>query len=284
MTDTKTQEPERKSLEAPAQQALEEQLKITFDSAPELEAGLKEKDDDSSSDKKSVSGVSAGPPESDSKDDPNEAQATAAAPPAKKPSAAPGAKAGGLWKPVRILGRVALFILMGIGMAVMIGLGLALSFGIAAANGAIMLLIGNVVLKATNHAGYTDNGSAAAVGAVGAVFASMIVGTVSGIFPKSGGGDGEEPKHPFYVQVISAVLVGTLSGAIGCSILRRAGHALGGLNVLHATRAGAVGGAILAPAAILIVPVVLFVMGLILAPLWLGVMSAARWASSQGAD
>jgi hypothetical protein len=132
--------------------------------------------------------------------------------------------------------------------------------------------------------GYTPvTSKAAAIGAVGGILAGMIVGAVGGFLPKKSV-NGQQPQHPWYIQMASTVLGGTLSGAIGASILLRQNVDLAGLDVLHATRAGAVGGAIFGPGAIILLPLIILVIGILLAPLWLAMTLGFQFAYSKSRE
>ncbi|KAH9474437.1 hypothetical protein JR316_0012896 [Psilocybe cubensis] len=160
-------------------------------------------------------------------------------------------------------------IIICLGIVVFVGL----PFAFGAAYGAVAMLIGNGILRAAHLAHYTNNASAAAIGATGAVIAALALGLLLQFFQKPN----EERPTPWYVTMCTTVVVHTLSGAIGTSILQRHHVDLGGIDVLHATRAGALGGAILGPGSILLVPVILAGLGIILSPLWLAMTMGLRW-------
>ena len=128
-----------------------------------------------------------------------------------------------------------------------------------------------------------SHAKAATVGAVGGILAAMIVGVVVSFIPRRSS-NGQPPQHPWYVQVTSTVLGGTLSGAIGSAILLRNGHDLKGLDTLHAARAGAVGGAIFGPGAIILLPVLIIVIGLILSPLWIAMSMGFKFVYSKSRE
>ncbi|PPQ87532.1 hypothetical protein CVT25_008534 [Psilocybe cyanescens] len=161
-------------------------------------------------------------------------------------------------------------ILVSLGIVFFIGLPLALG----AAYGAVGILIGNGILRAAHLEHYTNNASAAAIGATGAIIASMAVGLLLQCLCIK---TDEEHPAPWYISMSTTVVVHTLSGAIGTAILRRHHVDLGGIDVLHATRAGALGGAILGPGSIVIVPVVFAALGILLTPLWLAMMMGLKW-------
>ncbi|KAH6902561.1 hypothetical protein BKA70DRAFT_639415 [Coprinopsis sp. MPI-PUGE-AT-0042] len=212
-----------------------------------------------------------------------------AAPLAARPSRRPAAWRG----PFRViltillgLGRVFVILAMGIGILALFALFAAIGFGVAAANGALLVVVGNAVMyKAGGEAsGYTsEHSKAAAIGAVGGILATMIVGVVTSFIPRKSV-NGQQPQHPWYIQVASTVLGGTLSGAIGSAILIRNNVDLAGLDILHATRAGAVGGAIFGPGAIILLPLIIIVIGIILAPLWLAMSLGLEFVYSKSRE
>ncbi|KAF6751066.1 hypothetical protein DFP72DRAFT_498158 [Ephemerocybe angulata] len=167
----------------------------------------------------------------------------------------------GLW-------RVLYIFCICVGVAVLASIILGLSFGLSAANGAIFMLIGNAILRAAHLPGYTGNPEAAAVGAVGGIFAVICIGIVfSSCVPQTEMTE-QGPQHAWYFRMAATVLAGTVTGPIGCSIMRR--HMdLKGLDVLHATRAGAVGGAVMGVGNIVIFPILLLAIGILLTPLWI---------------
>ncbi|KAJ2933326.1 hypothetical protein H1R20_g3759, partial [Candolleomyces eurysporus] len=140
---------------------------------------------------------------------------------------------------------------------------------------ALVWLVGNGILRAAHLPGYTSNAVAASVGAVGAIFAGMIVGTVLSCLPCS---DSEDP--PWYIKVVATVLTATLAGVLGFKILDK--HIdMKGLDLLHATRAGALGGTIMGPGAIIVLPLVI---GLILSPLLIVVMAGGEWIYAKSTE
>ncbi|KAF8809237.1 hypothetical protein BYT27DRAFT_7210234 [Phlegmacium glaucopus] len=171
-----------------------------------------------------------------------------------------------LRRPIVVLNDI--FVLIWIGLrvvpvAILIVIGcvalLGFSFALTASTGAIALLTGNGILRAAHLAHYTSNASAAYIG-----------GTYN-----------EEGKEtvPWYIQLCMHLLLSTLSGTIGCAVLLHRHVDLGGIDVLHATRAGALGGAILGPGSIFVAPwVISAVMFLIFSPAWLAISMGAQWA------
>ncbi|KAF8159298.1 hypothetical protein B0H34DRAFT_806959 [Crassisporium funariophilum] len=158
---------------------------------------------------------------------------------------------------------------------------LVIPFAIAAANGAIMMLIGNGILHAARLPHYTDNASAAYIGAVGILIASLIVALVMQCVPsctvynqRTG-----EQEPAWYVTMTTTLVASTLAGTIGCAILLHNKVDIGGIDVLHATRAGALGGAILGPGSIITTPLIGAAVMIILSPLWLAVQMGVQWVS-----
>ena len=66
-----------------------------------------------------------------------------------------------------------------------------------------------------------------------------------------------------WTTILTTVLVGTLTGTLGTAILKHNHFDLEGTDVLHATRAGALGGAILGPGAIFLLPLLFLTIGII---------------------
>lgn len=137
-------------------------------------------------------------------------------------------------------------------------------------------LIGNGILRAAHLAHYTNNASAAAIGATGAIVASLSIGIFMQCIPKD-----ENDQPPWFISMFVNVLVSTLTGTIGSAILIRHHVDLGPIDILHATRAGALGGAILGPGMILIVPLFF---GVILSPLWLAMAMGLRWIYAKSSE
>ncbi|KAF8815645.1 hypothetical protein BYT27DRAFT_7333860 [Phlegmacium glaucopus] len=154
---------------------------------------------------------------------------------------------------------------------------LGFSFALTASTGAIALLTGNGILRAAHLAHYTSNASAAYIGAVGCLISTFILAIFTSFVPKTYNKEGKEIV-PWYVQLCTHLLLSTLSGTIGCAVLLHLHVDLGGIDVLHATRAGALGGAILGPGSIFVVPwVISAVMFLIFSPAWLAISMGAQW-------
>lgn len=99
-------------------------------------------------------------------------------------------------------------------------------------------MIGNAILRAVHLERYTNNGAAAQIGAVcGAIFGSFISLLDLNII----------------IRTLATVILGALGGTSGAAVLLRAGKDLGGIDVLHATRAGALGSTICIPATLLLI-------------------------------
>jgi hypothetical protein len=140
-------------------------------------------------------------------------------------------------------------------------------------------LIGNGILRAAHLAYYTDNASAAAIGATGAIIASIIINIFMRCMPHDANG-----QLPWFISLFVNILVATLTGTIGCAILIHNHVNLGPIDVLHAARAGALGGAILGPGMIVLVPMFFGVLMIILSPLWLAMMMGFRWVYARSSE
>ncbi|PPQ96479.1 hypothetical protein CVT26_010473 [Gymnopilus dilepis] len=159
--------------------------------------------------------------------------------------------------------------------AIMLGVLLAISIGFSlafiSANGAVMMLTGNAILR-THLAHYTNNATAAYIGAVGSLIASLCMSLTAFILPHD-----ENGQVPWFISLPMSVAYATLTGAIGSAVLRHNHVDLHGTDVLHATRAGAVGGAVLGPGLTLAMPIIVLGVGLILSPLFLAMKLGFRW-------
>jgi hypothetical protein len=107
---------------------------------------------------------------------------------------------------------------------------------------------------------------------VGGILSSLCTSIVFSIFPTD-----NEGNQNFVVSMFRTVFFGALSGTIGASLLLSYKVDLGGIDVLHATRAGALGGTIIIPGSILLIPVLWVVMMAVYTPLWLSIQSGAGW-------
>lgn len=83
------------------------------------------------------------------------------------------------------------------------------------------------------------------------------------------------------VQLASSVVIGTLSGTIGSAILLRCHVDLHGFDVLHATRAGAVGGAIMTLAAIIAIPILFGTLVCIFPMMLVTLMASFEWMQAK---
>jgi len=138
-------------------------------------------------------------------------------------------------------------------------------------------LTGNGILRAAHLAHYTSNASAAYIGAVGSLISIFILALFTPFFPKTYDEEGRETT-PWYIRLCTYLLLCTLSGTIGCAVLLHNHVDLGGIDVLHATRAGALGGAILGPGSTIIVPwVISAVFIFIFSPIWFAISMGAQW-------
>jgi len=136
-------------------------------------------------------------------------------------------------------------------------------------------LIGNGILRAAHLSHYTTNRVAAIVGAAGNLVATPVIAFA--INCVIGDQRDENGRPPSWISYITTLLLGTLSGTLGGAILKHNHFDLEGTDVLHATRAGALGGAIWGPGAIVIIPLLILASGIILSPLWIAVKFGVEW-------
>ena len=141
-------------------------------------------------------------------------------------------------------------------------------------------LTGNGILRAAHFAHYTNNASAALIGVVGSLISVFILGLFRPCIPKTRDEKGNEKIH-WSIQACMCLLLSTLSGTIGSAVLLRGHVDLGGIDILHATRAGALGGAILGPGSVLIAPWVLATIFFVFSPVWLAISMGARWVGER---
>jgi hypothetical protein len=139
-------------------------------------------------------------------------------------------------------------------------------------------LIGNGILRAAHLSHYTTNRVAAIIGAVGSLVAVLVIGIPLNCV--TGNQQDENGRLPSWITYITTLLVGTLSGTLGAAILKHNHFDLQGTDVLHATRAGALGGAILGPGTILLFPL----MFIILSPLWIAMMFGVEWIYTKSSE
>jgi len=132
-------------------------------------------------------------------------------------------------------------IFIGLFGAVSIFFILLLAIFFLAANGGAVLLIGNGLLRTQYPLAYVDNISAVAIGAVGS-WATSTVGTIlTYCIPAD-----KEHGRPWYISACTTLFLSTLSGPVGRAILVYYRVDVSGIDALHATWAGALGGAIMA--------------------------------------
>lgn len=137
---------------------------------------------------------------------------------------------------------------------------------------------GNAVLRKAGHSGYTDDRSAAMVGATGGVLSTLLFGLFSSLLSEPAANSMTSLETPpVVVQLASSIVIGTLTGTIGSSILIFSDVDIGGLDVIHATRAGAVGGAIMTLAALIFIPIVLGMLVCLLPMTMLVVVTWMQW-------
>jgi hypothetical protein len=117
------------------------------------------------------------------------------------------------------------------------------------------------------------------IGAVGGAVSAFPLGVITNILsPTSddvaGGG---QRVRPAWHQFLITVVFGTLSGAIGAAVLHHNEVDLKGTDILHATRAGVLGGAIMGPGAIIYIPILMLVLVTILSPLFILTAMGVEW-------
>jgi hypothetical protein len=143
-------------------------------------------------------------------------------------------------------------------------------------------LIGNGILRAAHLSHYTTNRVAAIIGAVGSLVAAPVIGIPLNCV--TGNQQDENGRPSSWISYITTLLLGTLSGTLGAAILKHNYFNLEGTDVLHATRAGALGGAILGPGAIFLLPLVFLAIGIILSPLWIAMMFGVEWIYTKSSE
>lgn len=129
----------------------------------------------------------------------------------------------------------------------------------------IVRLVGNSILRAAQVELTTDDGSAAAIGAIGAVIAFPALLVCSAIayilaicilpwgqIYQLGLNLQKAPSNKILMAVgFTSAIVLMLSGTIGCTVILSRHVDVGPIDVLHATCAGALGGAIIGPLGII---------------------------------
>lgn len=134
-------------------------------------------------------------------------------------------------------------------------------------------VIGNTILRAAHLAHYAEPDKAATIGAVGAVLSTLCIGAAFFWLPRD-----EQSRPPKLIAIPLVVLAMTLAGVIGTSLLQKHGVDLGDTDVLHGARAGALGGAIIAPFMVTIGPMLFVALGVLLTPLWIAMAAGLKWA------
>ncbi|KAJ2915719.1 hypothetical protein MD484_g4685, partial [Candolleomyces efflorescens] len=177
--------------------------------------------------------------------------------------------------------RAFLICAMIVGVSLFMTICVIMALIFCSALGAILVVIGNAVLRRAGHSGYVDDKTAAAVGATGGTLATLCFGIFSFIFskPRINGLSFEEP--PVLIQLVSSVVIGTLSGTFGSLVLLHGHVDLHGLDVLHATRAGAVGGAIMTLAALVVIPIIFATFVCILPMMVITLMASIEWLQAK---
>jgi len=137
-------------------------------------------------------------------------------------------------------------------------------------------LIGNGILRAAHLSHYTTNRVAAIIGAVGSLVAAPVIGIPLNCIMGDQRDENGRPRSS-WTTILTTVLVGTLTGTLGAAVLKHNHFDLQGTDVLHATRAGALGGAILGPGAIFILPLVFLAIGIVLSPVWIALIFGVEW-------
>ena len=146
----------------------------------------------------------------------------------------------------------------------------------------LVRLIGNGILRSAHLSHYTTNRVAAIIGAVGSLVAAPVIGTPLNCV--TGNQQDENGRPSLWISYITTLLFGTLSGTLGAAILKHNHFDLQGTDVLHATRAGALGGAIMGPGAIFLLPLVFLAIGIILSPLWIAMMFGVEWIYKKSSE
>ncbi|CAA7262103.1 unnamed protein product [Cyclocybe aegerita] len=182
---------------------------------------------------------------------------------------------------------------------------LGLPFSVLSAYGALVMFVGNAILRAAPLDHYTTHELAAAIGATGSPFACIIVAIVLQCLPRQltetdppryaryarrprlplwGDSDSEQDTNPagttvmpWYTAFLTTVVVNTLGAVIGCRILLLHHVDLKGMDTLHAARAGTLGGAVMGFGTVFAGPVIMDVLSIILAPVWSAMLLAVNW-------
>jgi len=179
--------------------------------------------------------------------------------------------------------RVFLIVLAGIGVVILVVFMLGLSFGSVAANGAVIMLIGNGILRAAHLSHYTTNRVAAIIGAVGSLVAGAVLSIPINCVTVNQQDENGRPRSS-WTTYFTTVLVGTLTGTFGAAILKHYHFDLEGTDVLHATRAGALGGAILGSGVLFLIPLVVLAIFIILSPIWIAMRFGVEWIYAKSSE
>ncbi|KIM41329.1 hypothetical protein M413DRAFT_146544 [Hebeloma cylindrosporum] len=163
-----------------------------------------------------------------------------------------------------------LLVLIGMGpfLLVPVGLGplILIAICMIAAKGAIILVIGNGILRAAYLDHYTSNGWAAAIGAAGACITAFIDMLTS------------EHRQHWFIAIPFNLLLYTLYGSIGAFILPYNHIERGGIDVLHATKASALGAVVSFFVGPLLMTVVLYPF------LWAIKLMDLNWVSARSSE
>ncbi|KAF4613220.1 hypothetical protein D9613_010959 [Agrocybe pediades] len=165
----------------------------------------------------------------------------------------PSESGGGVFLSMwRCIIKTLAYILAGLISVVIVAIILGCYAAIGALDGTLCMydssLIGNGILRVSLLSHYTTNKFAATIGAIGGSITCLPLLLLSALSNK-------KPKitlHDLPWLMLFGCALGALLGTLGCAILEKHVHDLpGGIDVLHAARAGAVGGTIMVPANIL---------------------------------
>ncbi|KAF9552110.1 hypothetical protein CPC08DRAFT_714916 [Agrocybe pediades] len=161
----------------------------------------------------------------------------------------PSESGGGVFLSMwRCIIKTLAYILAGLTSVVIVAIILGIYAAIGALDGTLCMLIGNGILRVSLLSHYTTDKFAAIIGSIGGSITCLPFLSLSALSNK-------KPKITFHdlpLLMLSGCALGALIGTIGCAILKKHVQDLvGGIDVLHAARAGAVGGAIMVPANIL---------------------------------
>jgi len=149
----------------------------------------------------------------------------------------------------------------------------------------LIRLLGNAILRAAFHAHYTDNVLAAAIGAIGGILAWICYITLSNIVYNAFHIPMEwQDREPIYVTWPLTTATMTLAGVLGVSVLKHYHVDIGDIDLVHGARAGALGGALLAPVILLSGIAVFLALGILASPLWAAMLLGFRWAYARTSE